>query len=101
MEKRWLNSSCQKQLNLYCPFKKSCLYLDGEQPEKVFAERNYLRTRVDALEGAVDFATAQVIDLRKRNAELEREKENIQKELVRALQAPFKKYEVKEIPENH
>ncbi len=100
MEKRWFNSSCQKQLNLYCPFNKSCLYLDGEPPEKVFAERNYLRTRVDSLEGAVDFATSQVIELRKRNAELETEKENIQKELVRALQAPFNKYEVKEIPEN-
>ncbi len=100
MEKRWFDSSRKNQLNLYCPFNKSCLYLDGEKPEKVLVERNYLRTRVDALEGAVDFATAQVIDLRKRNAELEREKENIQKELVRALQAPFSKYEVKDIPEN-
>jgi hypothetical protein len=100
MGKQWFNSSCQKHLNLYCPFNKSCLYLDGEPPEKVFAERNYLRTRVDELEGAVNFGTGQVMELRKRNAELETEKENIQKELVRALQAPFKKYEVKEISEN-
>jgi hypothetical protein len=65
MEKRWFDSSRKKQLNLYCPFNKSCLYLDGEPPEKVFVERNYLRTRVDSLEGAVDFATSQVIELRK------------------------------------
>ena len=57
MEQRWFNSSSKKHLTLYCPFSKSCLYLDGEPPEKVLAERNYLRTRVVELEGAVDFGT--------------------------------------------
>ena len=84
----------------YCPFKKFCVFLGGESPEGILTERNYLRTRVDELEGAVNFGTEQVIELRKKNAELEMEKENIQKDLVRALQSPFKKYEVKEISEN-
>lgn len=99
MEQRWFNTSRKKHLTLYCPFSKSCLYLDGEPPEKVLAERNYLRTRVDELEGAVDFGTEQVIGLRKRIEELEDEKESVKKELARALQAPFRKYEKQESSE--
>ena len=99
MEQRWLNSSRQKQLKIYCPFNKSCLYLGGESPEKVLAERNYLRDRVNQLECAIDFGTEQVIELRKRIEELEDEKESVEKELARALQAPFRKYEKQESSE--
>ena len=31
----------------YCQFHKFCVFLQGEEPERVLAERKYLRDRVD------------------------------------------------------
>ena len=93
-------SAKKKHSGAYCPFKKSCLFLDGESPEKVLAERNYLSERVNHLEGAMDLSTKEIISLRARVEELEADKNQLQTDLVQALKAPFTKYEKKEPPEN-
>ena len=43
-----------------CPYKKSCPYLNFESPEKVLAERNYLRGRVDEMEITFNLATERI-----------------------------------------
>ena len=84
----------------YCPFRKFCIFLNGESPETVLAERDYLSKRVDELEFAMDFTNRQVIQLQERIKELEDDKSQLETELVQALRAPFTKYEKKELPEN-
>lgn len=80
----------------YCPFKKFCVFLEGNSPESVLAERDYLRKRVDELEFSMDFSNRQVKKLIEQVKELENEKTNLENELSEALQAPFNKYDRKE-----
>jgi hypothetical protein len=84
----------------YCPFKRFCIFLHGEDPDRVLAERTYLRKRVDELEFGMDFTNHQVRGLQARIKELEDEKSHLQTELSEALQAPFNRYPKKEPPEN-
>ncbi len=94
--RRHFDLSMKKRGGAYCPFKKSCLFLNGESPEKVLAERNYLSERVNHLEGAMDLSTKEIISLRAKAEELEADKNQLQTDLVQALKAPFTKYEKKE-----
>ncbi|KKR03672.1 MAG: hypothetical protein UT30_C0022G0005 [Candidatus Uhrbacteria bacterium GW2011_GWF2_39_13] len=73
----------------YCPFRHFCVFLNGEVPDKVLAERAYLRKRVDELEFAMDFSTDQVKKLNARIEELETDKKILETELLQAKQAPF------------
>jgi transposase len=84
----------------FCPFKKFCVFLGGESPEGILSARNYLRQRVDELEFSMDFSNSQVKKLISENEELKKDKGQLEKELGQALQAPFKKYEKKDAPEN-
>ena len=84
----------------YCPFRKFCVFLHGEEPESVLAEREYLRDRVDTLEFAMDFTNHQFKQLQEHVKELEEETEHLQKELSNALQAPFTKYKKKDPAES-
>ena len=84
----------------YCPFEKFCVFLGGESPESVLAQRDYLSKRVDELEFAMDFTNSQVKKLRERIKELEDANAHLETELSDALKDPFKKYERKEPSEN-
>lgn len=84
----------------YCPFRKFCVFLHGEEPGSVLAEREYLRDRVDTLEYAMDFTNHQFKQLQEHVKELEEETEHLQKELSNALQAPFTKYKKKDPAES-
>jgi hypothetical protein len=84
----------------YCPFRNFCIFLNGEDPAVVLANREYLRGRVDELEFAMDFTNSQVIKLKARVKELEDANSHLEKELVNALKNPFTKYEKKEPSEN-
>jgi hypothetical protein len=84
----------------HCPFRNFCVFLNGEAPDAVLAEREYLRGRVDELEFSMDIANRQAMKLQARVKELEDDKANLENELSEALQAPFKKYEKKEPPKN-
>jgi hypothetical protein len=84
----------------FCPFDKFCIFLKGESPDAILAERAYLRKRVDDLEFAMDFSNFQIRKLQAQVKELEESSALLQTELVQALQAPFKKYEKKEPSEN-
>jgi len=85
-----------KSRSPYCPFKKFCVFLNGEAPEAILADRDYLRNRVDELEFSMDIANWQAMKLQERIRELEDDKSKLEKDLSEALQAPFKKYERKE-----
>lgn len=76
----------------YCPRNGFCVFLKGNSPEGILSERNYLRKRVDELEGALEFSTAQIISQRKYISELESDKSQLEAEVVQALRAPFTKY---------
>ena len=84
----------------FCPFSKSCVFLNGEAPDAVLAEREYLRERVNTLEFGMDFTNHQVKKLQARIKELEDANVQLGNELSEALQAPFRKREKKEAPEN-
>ena len=68
------NSNQSRARSPYCPFQKFCIFLHGEEPESVLAEREYLRDRVDTLEFAMDFSNHQLKKLQERVKELEDEK---------------------------
>lgn len=84
----------------YCPFRKFCIFLHGEEPESVLAEREYLRDRVDTLEFAMDFTNHQFKQLQGRIKELEDSNAQLEQELSNALQAPFTKYKKKDPTES-
>jgi hypothetical protein len=84
----------------FCPFKNFCVFLNGEDPGAVLAEREYLRRRVDELEFAMDLTNRQYQKLQVRVKELEDEKSLLESELSEALQAPFNKRKKEEVPEN-
>ena len=81
----------------FCPFDKFCIFLKGESPDAILAERAYLRKRVDDLEFAMDFSNFQIRKLQAQVKELEESRAQLQTELVQALQAPFRKYEKKDV----
>jgi len=56
-----------------CPYKKACPYLNSENPEKVLAERNYLRARVDEMEITFNLAAEKIELLHKEIASLKEE----------------------------
>lgn len=89
-----------KSRSPYCPFKKFCIFLNGEAPKAILADRDYLRNRVDELEFSMDIANWQTVKLQARVKELEDDKSKLEKDLSEALQAPFKKAKKKETPEN-
>lgn len=90
------NISSKKRKGPYCPFNRFCAFLDGNSPESVLAERDYLRGRVDELEFAMDFSNRQVKKLLERIKELESDKSQLESDLLQALRAPFTKYEKKD-----
>ena len=89
-----------KSKSPYCPFKNFCVFLNGEAPEAILADRDYLRSRVDELEFSMNIANWQTVKLQARVKELEDDKSKLEKDLSEALQAPFKKAKKKEAPEN-
>jgi transposase len=94
------NNHFHKRVNHpYCKFKKFCVFLHGEDPDRVLAERTYLRKRVDELEFGMDFTNYQVRELQARIKELEETNSQLKTELSEALQAPFNRYSKKEQPE--
>jgi transposase len=96
----WEKNNRKRSKRPFCPFKKFCVFLNGEQPETVLAERDYLSGRVDELEFAIDLSNRQFQKLQARVKELEEEKSHLESELSEALQAPFNKCKKKESPEN-
>ena len=56
-----------------CPYKNACPYLNFENPEKLLAERNYLRGRVDEMEITFKLATEKIKSLYKEIASLKEE----------------------------
>lgn len=56
-----------------CPNKEGCPYLNFENPEKVLAERDYLRGRVDEMEITFNLATEKIKLLYKEIASLKEE----------------------------
>jgi len=84
----------------YCPFKNFCIFLNGEDPGRIIAERNYFSKRVDELEFAMDIGNHQALKLQERIKELEETNSHLKIELVEALQDPFTKYEHKTPSEN-
>lgn len=95
-----LNFECKRIKRPYCPFKKFCIFLRDENPVAALGQRYYLSKRVDELEFAMDIANRQYRELLARNQELEGKNTHLAKEFSQALQAPFKKYEKREAPEN-
>ena len=89
------NSSNQHK-KPYCPFNKFCIFIDGNSPESILSDRDYLSTRVNHLEGAMNFSTKEIISLRARIEELESDKRLLESDLLQALRAPFTKYEKKD-----
>lgn len=83
----------------YCPFKNFCIFLNGQVPETIIAERNYLSKRVDELEFAMDIGNYQALKLQERIKELEDVNSRLKTELSDALKDPFTKYERKETTE--
>jgi transposase len=95
------NNHFRKRVNHpFCPFKKFCVFLRGEDPARVLAQRDYLSKRVDELEFGMDFTNQQDRELQAQIKELEDTKSHLETELVQALKAPFIKYEKKE-PSNN
>ena len=84
----------------YCPFKNFCIFLNGEDPGRIIAERNYFSKRVDELEFAMDIGNHQALKLQERIKELEKINSHLKIELVETLQYPFTKYERKTPSEN-
>lgn len=80
----------------YCPFKNFCIFLNGQAPETILAERKYLSKRVDELEFAMDLGNYQLIKLQERIKELEDVNSQLKTELSDALKDPFTKYKRKE-----
>ena len=87
-----------KSKSPYCPFKNFCIFLNGETPEAILTDRDYLRNCVDELEFSMDIANWQTVKLQARVKELEDDKSKLEKDLSEALQAPFKKHKKKEAP---
>jgi hypothetical protein len=94
------NGSHNRTKRPYCPFRNFCIFLNGEDPGVVLADREYLRGRVNELEFAMDFTNSQVKKLQARIKELEDANTHLEAELVQALKDPFMKYEKKEPSEN-
>jgi hypothetical protein len=80
----------------YCPFKNFCIFLNGEDPDRILAEREYLSKRVDELEFAMDIGNHQALKLQERIKELEDANSQLKTELSDALKDPFTKYKRKE-----
>lgn len=94
------NSNRNRIKSPYCPFRKFCIFLHGEDPESVLAEREYLRDRVDTLEFAMDFSNHQIKQLQERIKELEDNNAQLEKELSDALKDPFTKYKKRDSAES-
>ena len=48
----------------YCPFKNFCIFLNGQVPETIIAERNYLSKRVDGADLRWTLATTKPLSFR-------------------------------------
>jgi len=83
----------------YCPHKNFCIFLNGEDPARILAERDYLSKRVDELEFAMDIGNHQALKLQERIKELEDANSQLKTELSDALKDPFTKYKRKETTE--
>ena len=80
----------------YCPFKKKCIFLNGENPSNIITKRDYLSKRVDELELVMNMGNLQIIKLQERIKELEDANSQLKTELSDALKDPFGKYKRKE-----
>jgi len=78
---------------------KLLYFLNGEDPARILAERDYLSKRVDELEFAMDIENHQALKLRDRIKELEDANSQLKTELSDALKDPFTKYKRKETTE--
>ncbi|MFA6998368.1 MAG: hypothetical protein WC198_04360, partial [Victivallaceae bacterium] len=96
MEHGKLDNGYKQVRRPYCPFKNFCIFLNGQAPETILAERNYLSKRVDELEFAMDLGNYQLIKLQERVKELEDVNSQLKTELSDALKDPFTKYKRKE-----
>ncbi|MCK4983193.1 MAG: transposase, partial [Victivallaceae bacterium] len=83
----------------YCPFKNFCIFLNGEDPDRILTKRDYLSKRVDELEFAMDIGNHQALKLQDRIKELEDANSQLKTELSDALKDPFTKYKRKETTE--
>jgi len=63
-------NSCKHIKSPHCPFRNFYVFLNGEAPDAVLAEREYLRSRVDELEFSIDIANRQAMKLQARIREL-------------------------------
>jgi len=86
------NYSSKHAKRPFCPFKNFCIFLNGEDPARILAERDYFSKRVDELEFAMDIGNHQALKLQERIKELEETNSHLKIELVEALQYPFTKY---------
>ena len=73
-----------------CPNKRACPYLGFEDPEKVLAERDYLRARVDEMEITFNLAiekiksqNKEIASLKEENAALKAEKDQERKKIYK------------------
>ena len=80
----------------YCPFKKKCIFLHGENPSHIITERDYLSKRVDKLELVMNIGNNKILKLQERIKELEDTNSQLKTELSEALKDPFNKYKRKE-----
>lgn len=81
-----------------CSLSKSCPYLRGESTSKVLAERDYLRKRVNQMQNLFGFAEREITKLKEQVSQLIQEKKSLEEDLIRAQQAPFKKFYSKRDP---
>ncbi|MDD2479085.1 MAG: hypothetical protein PHS31_04260, partial [Victivallaceae bacterium] len=58
-----LTQHVEKAKQPYCPFKKFCIFLNGEDPSRVLVQREYLSNRVDELEFAMAIANHEALKL--------------------------------------
>ena len=91
-----LTQHVEKAKRPYCPFKKFCIFLNGEDPSRVLVQREYLSNRVDELEFAMAIANHEALKLHERINELETDKSQLEKDLADARKDPFTKYQRKE-----
>ena len=86
------NQFLKQSLHPYCQFRNFCIFLNGEAPETILAERDYLRGKVNGLEFAIDFSNHQVKKLLERIKELEDDNNQLETDPVQDVIVLHKQY---------
>jgi len=73
-----------------CVLRASCPHLNFQAAAKVLAERDYLRKRVEEMEGVMRLAEDKILSLQTAIKQLKDEKETLLNELNQACRRPFK-----------